>query len=193
MRAVTLAKLRPKILRNFCYIPSCQTKINCKIIYKLSLKNLTDRWLFFSGLEKKVNKSIHGVITYMHIHINFMCLHISTYMHKYVRVYVHISVYVCMGILKMYIVSFRGRSSEVSLPKGLADNSKDKRLHGLKQIKPSDGQRRQIMQIGNNILEPLFMLDPVFMLSVTHQVKELAIMLKISSLLKKAKFFSVPL
>lgn len=24
------------LLRNFCYIPLCQTKINCKIIYKLS-------------------------------------------------------------------------------------------------------------------------------------------------------------
>lgn len=60
----------------------------------------------------------------------------------------------------------REGASKVSLPKGHTDSSQDKRLHGLKQIKPSDRKVRQIMQIGKNILEPLFILDPL--LNVTH-------------------------
>lgn len=59
----------------------------------------------------------------------------------------------------------------MSLPKGHTANvSKAKKLHGLKQIKPSDKEVRQIMQIRKNILEPWFMLHP--MLNVTPQVKK---------------------
>lgn len=57
----------------------------------------------------------------------------------------------------------------MSLPNGHTGNSKYK-THGLEQIKASDGQVRQIMQIRKNVLEPLFMLDSE--LNVTHQVKK---------------------
>lgn len=57
-----------------------------------------------------------------------------------------------------------------------------------KQVKLSDKQIKQVLQIGRNIREPLFALDPV--LNVTHQVKSLEIILKISALLTKVKRFN---
>lgn len=56
-----------------------------------------------------------------------------------------------------------------------------------KLVKLSDKQIKKIMQIGRNIRQPLFVLDPV--LNETHQVESPEIILKISALLTEAKLF----
>lgn len=57
----------------------------------------------------------------MHIHVNLMCLRISTYICTYMFMYMYTSV--CIHA-NMSIVSFRGGASEESLPKGILIKAK---------------------------------------------------------------------